>query len=629
MERESFEDAETAAVMNSLFVSVKVDREERPDVDSIYMRAVQSLTGQGGWPLTAFLTPDGRPYYGGTYFPPMPQQGMPSFQQVLHAAADAYTNRRDQVETSATRIQDFLERSASEPHPGTGRFSGESDLTALLDHAVQHLASQFDSVYGGFGGAPKFPQPDILEFVLRAHLLTTSPQLLEMAMHSLTQMAQGGIYDHLAGGFHRYSVDKQWLVPHFEKMLYDNGLLARLYTLAYRVSGQPLMREVAEGVLDYLLADLRSPEGAFYSARDADSEGEEGTFYLWDVKEVRDVLGPDRAEVFARYFDVTEGGNFEGRNILHLHGSLESFAEDQGIRPQQLKPLLSECRTKLLSHRAQRAAPFRDEKVLTSWNGMVLRALAEAGAVLDRPDYLTAAREGCAFILDRMRPEGRLLHTHKDGTSKIDGFLEDYGAVGNALLSLHSATLEARWLNEARWTVERMLTLFWDEGDGLFWDTAVDGEQLVIRPRDITDNATPSGNSLAVELLLRAGHTIGERSWIDKAKRVIDRELGAMERFPSGFGRLLSTTMWLVQPAQEVVIVGDPEAEDTRALVTAAWSAAGSAGVITGGAPAELPEGPLFQGRHQVDGRATAYVCENSVCLLPVTDPHELTGLLG
>jgi uncharacterized protein len=628
MERESFEDPDAAEVMNALFVNVKVDREERPDVDSIYMRAVQSLTGHGGWPLTVFLTPDGRPYYGGTYFPPEPRHGMPSFQQVIRAAADAYQNRRDQVERSAAQIHDFLERTATESDSGPQQPAAEGGATALMDHAVKHLASEFDEVHGGLGSAPKFPQPDTLEFLLRAHLLTSAPQLLEMVVHSLTQMARGGIYDHLGGGFHRYSVDARWLVPHFEKMLYDNGLLARLYTMAFQSSGVPLMREVAEGTLDYVLSDLRSPEGALFSARDADSEGEEGVFYVWDEAEVLELLGPERGPMFARYYDVTRGGNFEGRNILHSAQTPESFAQAEGMDPTHLASVLSTCRESLLAHRAEREAPFRDEKVLLSWNAMSLRALAESGAVLSRPDYVEAAREGCAFILDRMRPEGRLLHTFKDGIAKVDGFLEDYGALGNALLTLHGVTLEARWLEEARWTVERMLTLFWDDEEGLFWDTSVDGEQLVVRPRNVMDNATPSGNSLAVELLFRAGHIFGEPEWIERATRTTRREAGGMQRFPAAFGRLFSASMWLAQPPREIVIVGDPAADHTQALITAAWQAPRNSQVIAGGPPADLPEGPLFDGRLPMDGKATAYVCERFSCMAPVTTPEELTELL-
>jgi len=608
MERESFEDEDTARLMNEHFINIKVDREERPDVDAIYMRAVQSLTGHGGWPLTAFLTPDGRPFYGGTYFPPEPRHGLPSFRQILTAAAEAYRDRRDRVESSAEQIRELLARSTTQREPGTGRFEGSAALGDLTRHAVDHLRSRFDGGHGGFGGAPKFPQPDVLEFLLEAHVADGDPALLEMVVHTLVQMARGGIYDQLGGGFHRYSVDAEWLVPHFEKMLYDNGLLARLYTRAWQVSGEPLLREVAEGTLDYVLADLRDPGGGLYSARDADSEGEEGLFYLWSREEVADLLGPERATLFSAFYDVSPGGNFEGRNILNRPHELAAFAGAEGMGVDELEALLAECRQKLLERRATRKHPLRDEKVLVGWNAMALRALAVAGAVFGREDYLEAARAGCSFVLEEMRTDDGLLHVWTAGRARIPGFLEDHAGMGHALLSLHEATLEPRWLDEARRMLERSLERFWDAKAGVFWDSASEAEELVVRPRDISDNPTPSGNSLAVELLLRMGHLFGEAEWLGVAERVLEREAGAMERFPSGFGRLLAAGLWLQEPPREIAIVGDPSAPETGALLEAAWASAPGRRVLAGGPPDRLPPGPLFEGRGLVEGAPAAWV---------------------
>ena len=438
MEHESFEDAETAALMNRSFVNIKVDREERPDVDSIYMRAVQAMTGHGGWPLTAFLTPAGVPYYGGTYFPPEPRHGMPSFRQVLAAAANAYHSRRDEVARAGAQLTEVLNRSATEPQPASGPF----DLSdgRLFAHAVSAAGRTFDPTHGGFGGAPKFPQPDFLDFLLR----TGGPEShgVSMASHTLSRMAAGGIRDHAGGGFHRYSVDARWLVPHFEKMLYDNALIARALIRAHLLGARHL-GAVAEETLDYVLEDLTSPEGVFYSARDADSEGEEGLFYLWTPAEVAAVLGRDEARLVSRVYDVSEAGNFEGRNILHLPHDLDAVARQEGIGRDELDGRLRDSLAALKDHRAARPEPLRDDKVLTSWNGFTIRALAEAGPALGRPDYTAAGARAASFLLETVRRGDRLLRVFAAGRAHIDGFLEDYGALGNACLSLYEATLDA------------------------------------------------------------------------------------------------------------------------------------------------------------------------------------------
>ena len=617
MERESFEDATVATLMNELFVNIKVDREERPDIDQVYMKAVQAMTGGGGWPMTVFLTPEGTPYYGGTYFPPEPRHGMPSFTQVLRAAAEAYAKRPDDVRAAGARLLVALKGAAE-----AGAAASDPLGTPLLDAAYRTLASQYDASNGGFGRAPKFPQPVTLELLLRHHVRTRDPAALEMLVHTLRRMAAGGLRDHLAGGFHRYSVDASWLVPHFEKMLYDNALLARAYLDAFRVTRAEDLRRVAEETLDYLVTDMRDPRGGFYSARDADSEGEEGLFYVWSPAQVRDVLGDEDAGLFMRCYDVSEAGNWERKNILHLPHELSAVAGSEGIEDAELEARLSAARHELLVARARREAPFRDEKVLTGWNGMTLRTFAEAGGALGRSDYVTVAAEGVDFILDALRPDGRLLHTFKDGQARIGAFLEDYGALGNALVSLHGATLDPRWLGEIRWACEEVLAHFWDDAGGRFYDTPADGERLVVRPHDPMDNATPSGNSLAAELLLRAGHLFDEERYRNVATRVLERAASTAERYGPAFGRLLSVVDRALADPVEVAIIGARDDPATAGLAAAAQAGFHRNLTVTGSAPGEAGEDvPLLAGRGLVDGRPAAYVCRRYACRMPVTDP--------
>ncbi|MGW8265629.1 MAG: thioredoxin domain-containing protein [Longimicrobiales bacterium] len=629
MERESFEDAETAALMNRSFINVKVDREERPDLDGIYMRAIQVLTGRGGWPLTAFLTPEGKAFYGGTYFPPEPRHGMPSFRQVLAAVMDAYRNRRDEVERGSDQLLGAISPDAR-PQGGVQENSpGEAPIPnevppGTLEHAFRFLRARFDPAHGGFGPAPKFPQPTTLEFLLRVFHRSGEPEALEMVLHTLRGMARGGLRDHLGGGFHRYSVDGRWLVPHFEKMLYDNGLLARIFLHAYQITGDPELRDVASSTLDYILEDLTHPLGGFYSARDADSAGEEGLFYLWTPGEVDETLGEAAGERFRTIYDVTEGGNFEGRNILNLPRSLSTVAESVGMDVRELEEEMTRARAKLKERRIGREAPFRDEKVLTGWNSFVLRALAEAGIVLEREDYLEAARKNANFLLGSLRPDGRLLRSWKEGPGKIRAFLEDHAGLGNALLTLYEATLEVRWLQEARTLTESTLDLFWDDEAGIFYDAPRDGEPLILRPRDVMDNATPSGNSLAVELLLRSGRIFGEERYLEGAKRALAPEARATGRYPSAFGRLLSVQASLLDPPLEVVLLGSPEDTGTESLLREVHRPYAPNKVVIGGETDALPPLPLLQGRSPRGGRPTAYVCRNFTCGPPITDPEEL-----
>jgi hypothetical protein len=630
MERESFEDPATAELMNESFVNIKVDREERPDIDSVYMKAVQAMTGQGGWPLTAFLTSEGEPFFGGTYFPPEPLANMPSFRQILESIRVAYGERREEIVRNAGELKELLEKSSAERAEGPVTQEGEAIAgPALLDHSFRFLASRFDPTHGGFGGAPKFPQPVTLEFALRVHSRTGEPQALEMVTKTLEAMARGGIHDHLAGGFHRYSVDARWLVPHFEKMLYDNALLSRLYLNAHQVTGDPELRRVAEGTLDHLLTDMRAPEGGFYSALDADSEGEEGTYYVWTPSEVGALLDKDVAALFMRCYDVSEEGNFEKSNILHLAHDLAVVAKSEGVTLESLQELLQDAKTILLEARKLREPPFRDEKILASWNGMAIRALAEAGGALNQPRFREAAVDGLDFLLERMREGNRLLRSYKDGAARIDAFLEDYAAVGNAILSLYETTLEPRWLTEAAWITARVVELFWDDTEGIFHDGPKDGEVLAIRARDLMDNATPSGNSLAVELLIRSAHLFGEERHRDIAHRVLDREAGLMARFPAAFGRLLGALDQTVADPVEIAIVGARDDPRTLELLQAALTPYIPNRTIAGTAPGEaLPQNlPLLEGRDR-GTEPTAYVCEHYACKAPVFDATTLAEQL-
>jgi uncharacterized protein YyaL (SSP411 family) len=622
MERESFEDPQVAALMNELFVNIKVDREERPDLDQVYMKAVQAMTGGGGWPMTVFLTPEGVPFYGGTYFPPAPRHGLPSFSQVLRAAADAYRHRRSQVVESGSHLVTALARAAERARPGKAGAD-------LLDGAYHALSNQYDAVHGGFGRAPKFPQPVTLELLLRHHVRTGEHAPLEMVVHTLRRMAAGGLRDHLAGGFHRYSVDARWRVPHFEKMLYDNALLAGAYLQAHQVTGHEDLRQVAEQTLEYLATDMRAPDGGFCSARDADSEGEEGLFYLWRPEELDELLPPEDARLFARVYDVSHEGNFEGRSILHLPHDPEAVAHAEGIGADELAARMEATRRRLLAARAEREPPFRDEKVLLSWNALALRAFAEAGAALGRADFVDVAKATADFIWSTLRPSGRLLHVYMAGEAKIDAFLDDHAALGNALLSLHAATLEARWLDAARWLCDEILARFWDEDAGTAFDTPSDATALVLRPRDAMDNATPSGPSLAAELFVRAGHVFDETRYRTAAERLLGYEVEALERYGPAFGRMLSVLDRSLADPVEVAIVARRDSAEARALVHEASRAFHRNLTQVGRGEDEVVAGvPLLEGRGLVDGRSAAFVCRHYACRLPVTDPGRLRAEL-
>ena len=624
MERESFENPQIADIMNENFISIKVDREERPDIDSIYMKAVQAMTGQGGWPMTVFLTPDGKPFFGGTYFPPEDRQGLAGFPRVLQALAQTYQEKRgDVVKATDQLMQRMRQMSASVP-------STDPLTQDIMFQAHTGIAREFDDRYGGVGMQPKFPQPMTYEFLLCYYLRSENSQALEMVELTLDRMAEGGIYDQLGGGFHRYSTDTFWLVPHFEKMLYDNALLAKLYLHAYQVTEKPLYRRIVEETLDYVLREMTDPSGGFYSAQDADSEGMEGKFFIWRPEEIIKVLGKDDGEIFNRYYGVTLKGNFEGRSILHAADDAEKVAKKVGLTAAEIEALLQRSGAKLLKVRDSRVHPGRDDKILLSWNGLMLRAFAEAAAVLQRSDYAAVAEKNAAFLLDNLREDGRLLRTYKSGQAKLNAYLEDYAFLIDGLIALHEVTFEPRWLQEAVGLGNAMVDLFWDETSGQFYDTGRDHEELIIRPRDFSDNAIPSGSSMAADVLLRLAVIAGELEHRRLAVTALRSMRELMARFPTGAGHWLSALDFYLSTAKEVVIVGDRDESDTQDLLSEVYRHHLPNRVLVGLKDGDEPLAsvPLLKNRIKIEGRPTAYVCQNYICQLPVTDPDALAKQL-
>jgi len=618
MAHECFENEQIAAVMNELFVNIKVDREERPDVDSVYMQAVQAMTGSGGWPMTVFLTPQGVPFFGGTYFPPDDRGGMRGFPVVLRAAADAYHNRRDAVAQAGDQLRQAL---APPRLP-----AGDEPSVAQLDQAASALVEMTDRRHGGFGGAPKFPHAAAIDLLLRRHRAGGDARLLDAALISLDRMARGGIYDHVGGGFHRYSVDAQWSVPHFEKMLYDNAQLAPVYLHAHQLTGDARWRRVCEETLDYVVREMRLPGGGFASTQDADSEGEEGRFFVWTPAQLREALGSDDdAALAARVFGVTDAGNFEhDSTVLSLPYPLEQVATSLGVDADELGTRLGGMRARLYEVREQRVHPGRDDKVVTAWNALMLAAFAEAGAALGRDDYVRVARDCAAFLLDSVTRDGRLLRTWKDGVAKIDGFLEDHAFLCDALLTLYQATGEPRWFAESQRLAVDLLERFHDSVGG-FYDTAIDAEPLLVRPKSLDDNAVPAGQSIACHALLRLHAYTGDDRWRRTAVEVISSLAPAIARSPLALGNLAWALELAVTPVREVAIAGSPGGEDTAALVRTVTQRFDSARVLAWG---EADGVPLMEGRTTRDGHAAAYVCRNFACDRPVTAPADLAALL-
>ncbi len=665
MERESFENEQTAALMNEHFVNIKVDREERPDLDAIYMDAVQTMTGQGGWPMSVFLTPDGQPFYGGTYFPPEPRYGMPSFPQLLRSVSEAYSERRDQIDEQAQRLTQALDRLGNLSTQG-----GDLSTTAL-DEALMRLKQLFDDEEGGFGSQPKFPQPMTLDFALTQHKRTGDAEALFVAELTLEKMAHGGIYDQLGGGFARYSVDSIWLVPHFEKMLYDNAQLLRSYLHVWQVTGRDLYKRVIDETLDYVLREMTSEAGGFYSAQDADSEGVEGKFFVWTPEEIEDVLGGEAARLFGARYGVTPTGNFEGETILNVFRSVDEVARRFGKTEEEVERSLAESRQKLFEAREARIKPGLDNKVLTEWNGLMIHALVECGAVLGRADALAAAQKAANFVLAEMsQADGKLYRTWTPpqpspgggggrlsvgeeqeqinpsnatnkasapppsggrlggGSGRLNAYLEDYAAFVRALLALYETTFDLRWLAEASRLARVMIEQFHDEANGGFFQTGRDHETLVVRRKDFIDNAIPSGNSMAAESLLRLAKLTGNDEYRKLSLQVLMLMQEAMSQQPTGFGRLLGVLDAALSPSQEIALVGELADEATQALLAEVRGRYLPHTVVALKEPKAESMLPLLEGRTLVDGKAAAYVCENFACQLPVTEREKLGKLL-
>ncbi len=625
MERESFENQAIARIMNRSFVNIKVDREERPDIDAIYMQAVQAITGQGGWPMTVFLTPAGEPFYGGTYFPPEDRGPMPGFPRILLTMDQIYRTRRGEITNASTEIVNRLKQ--------TTQMKSETDLLSrdILNEAFLHMASGFDGQNGGFGGAPKFPQPMNYDFLLRFHHATQDAQALQIINLSLEKMALGGMYDQLGGGFHRYSTDSYWLVPHFEKMLYDNALLSRLYLHAYLATGHDLYLRIVQETLDYVLREMTSPEGGFYSSQDADSEGVEGKFFLWSPEQIRRALGDRDADIFCAYYDVSDQGNFEGKTILNVPIAAEEVIDRLDIEPRELEDALQRGKAALLPIRNARIAPARDDKILTAWNGLMLRSFAEAAASLQRDAYYDAAVKSARFITENLQSNGRLLRSYKDGDARLNGYLEDYSFLADGLLALYELTFDDHWLTEAHRLADAMLDLFWDPDDQLFYDTGKDHEALLIRPRDIFDNATPCGSSVAADVLLRMALLTGEDRYRTVAAAAL-RGLGPMlSQYANGMGRWLAALGFYTSEPREIAIVGDLGSDATLDLLDEVHLRYIPNRVLASsehGDPAGSHPLPLLRNKTLIEGQPAAYVCRNYACNLPVTTPADLADQL-
>ena len=633
MAHESFEDEATAEMMNALFVNVKVDREERPDVDDIYMGAVQAIAGQGGWPMTVFLLPDGRPFYGGTYYPKERRMGMPSFTQLMTAVHEAYRSQRANLEKQADNLHQSLKRDVL----AIGR-EDDSGLTGdMLDEAARSLLASIDRENGGFGAQPKFPNPISLEFLLRHHARTGDEEALNLATFTLRQMANGGIYDQIGGGFARYSVDAHWLVPHFEKMLYDNAQLSRLYLHAWQITGDGCFKSIAEDIYDYILREMTAPAGGFYSATDADSEGEEGKFFVWTIEEAAEALAPISAEqpraleIAIETYGLTPQGNFEGSNILHLPRPLDETAIDLGMSLDELSAALAVIKRRMYAVREERVPPSLDDKILTSWNGLMLGSLAEAARVLKRDDYLAAARRAGEFLLDQMLSDGgRLYRTHKDGRSKLNAYLEDYANLIDALLELYQSTFETSWFAAARQLADTALMRFRSD-DGGFYDTSDDHESLIVRPRNLQDNVTPSGNAMMAKQLLRLAAYTGEARYDAAAREVLRKLSDAMRQYPQAFAESLNAADMLVGGIAEVAVIGVRQDQTTREVLDELQQPF-RPNLVTAYSRHDVARHdsiPLLSARIMIDGATTVYVCRNFVCKMPATTAAQTRSLLA
>ncbi|HZI99772.1 MAG TPA: thioredoxin domain-containing protein [Gemmatimonadaceae bacterium] len=612
MAHESFENPQVAQLMNEKFINIKVDREERPDIDAIYMQAVQALTGHGGWPMTVFLTPFGEPFYGGTYYPPEERQGMPSFTRILNAVSEAYRNKPESVSHTAQKLREIYDVTRMQAR-------SEGALTShALDLAYRGIAQKYDVRHGGFEGAPKFPPTMTLDFLLRYWRRTGTDYALEMVSDTFRKMAHGGIYDQIGGGFHRYAVDAVWLVPHFEKMLYDNALLIRLGANLWQATHDEVFRRVTEETVRWVQREMTSPDGGFYSSQDADSEGEEGKFYVWSIHELESLLGSD-SRVVREYYGVTAGGNFEGKNILYVRLDPSLAAARSGVKRELLDRIVADAKTTLYAARAKRVPPARDEKILASWNGLMLRGIATAARAFERDDFASIAIKNAEFLFSQLAADGRVVRSPSNDR-KIHGFLEDHAAVALGFMSVYELTFEKKWLERAADIANAMIEWFWDEQLGAFFDTPRDAEALITRPRDATDNAIPSGTSLAVELMLTLAELAQDADLRRRATFVLETLATPLIRYPSAFGHMLGAADMAVNGAVEVAIAGVPAEKNFKALLHELATHYVPSLVLAGGS--DESGIALLEGRTATRGKATAYVCRSYACEEPASDPQ-------
>ncbi|UJL45404.1 thioredoxin domain-containing protein [Virgibacillus sp. NKC19-16] len=617
MAHESFEDTEVASLLNEKYISIKVDREERPDVDSVYMKVCQMMTGQGGWPLTIFMTPDKVPFYAGTYFPKTSKYGMPGIMEALTQLHEKFTEDPDHIDEVTESVTSALNRIVTE--------KSENRLTKdAIAQAFQQLEKNADTTYGGFGEAPKFPMPQNLLFLLRHYHFTGDENALKIAENTLTSMADGGIFDHIGFGFSRYSTDKKWLVPHFEKMLYDNALLLIAYTECYQITNNPFYKKIAEQIITFIKREMTNSEGAFYSAIDADSEGIEGKYYVWDYEEIFDILGEEHGELYASIYNITPQGNFEGKNIPNLLGTdVENELENQ--------EKLEASRQKLLVEREKRVYPHVDDKILTGWNGMMIAALAKAGAAFDNSDYVRLAEETTAFIEKKLYKEGRLMARFRDGETKYNAYIDDYAFLLWGYIELYNATFKADYLQKAKKAAEDMIDLYWDEKDGGFYFSGKDSEKLIASDKEIYDGAIPSGNSVAAVMLTRLGFLTGENTYLDKTDEMYYSFFDEINRIASASPYFLQSLQLTENPTKEVVILGAENDSERKRLVDRLQKAfLPNVTVLVGEKPEQFSEvAPFAADYKQIDNKTTIYVCENFACQQPITDTDEALRMIS